>query len=239
MARVRSPNYPVIDLGDAVDKVRRIYESERNHTASRQVLAVAMGYAGITGSSAKMLAALKKYGLLEGRGESLRVSEDALAILLAPTNSDERKQAIERCAFTPELFQRIRSQYDDQMPSRENLRYFLAKQGFSAQGVEAVVTNYAKTLEFLQDNTASVRPGSASHSLELTVPSTPGSAPIVREQPDEELKQEMVEEKLEYRISRSARVELRFHGPVTRESIEKLIKLLEITKDDYPDEIIT
>ena len=45
---------------------------------------------------------------------------------------------------------------------------------------------------------------------------------------------ERAEVKLMWRISQDCGVQIRFEGHVTREALQKLVALLELSKDDYP-----
>ena len=228
-----------------------IYEKEQTHAASRLVLARAIGYAGISGSSAKTLSALRKFGLLEGRGENMRISEDGLAILLAAPDSSERIDAIRKCAFSPELFAELRERYGETLPSDENLNFLLVRKGFSAKGADEVIKNYKETVQFVLENTPrsaqmlpspeqyveeddrievsadSIRHQTVINPLELiNVPDVPGASP-----------QDVASEVLRYRISRNSHASVAFTGPVTKQAVEKLIKLLELSAEDYPDEV--
>ena len=79
MARHRSPNCPTLPFADAIEKGRKVYEKEHTHPAAKLIVAQDLGYKGLSGPSLALLGALRQYGILEGTGEALRVSKDALA----------------------------------------------------------------------------------------------------------------------------------------------------------------
>jgi len=151
MAKPRSPNYPAISLRDALDRVRKVYEKEHTTKASPDVVVKAMGYASLNGASMTILSALKKYGLLEEIGKELKVSGDALTILVDPKESQERIAAIRRAAFTPSLFSELRQQYGDSSPSDENIRSFLLKRGFLQSTVDNAIRAYRDTLALVSE----------------------------------------------------------------------------------------
>lgn len=66
--RSRSPRYPNINLQDAIEKVRVIYQREHIHKVNREVIAKDLGYAGINGASASIISSIKQFGLLESIG---------------------------------------------------------------------------------------------------------------------------------------------------------------------------
>src|SRR4051794_4310429 len=116
MARVRSPNFPVISLPQAIERIEAIYDKEQTLPATRETLAEHLGYSGLNGASIKMISALGKYGLLElvdGRG--FRVSKLAMAIL-HPANDQERSDAVREAAHLPALFQKLTEQFEGGRP---------------------------------------------------------------------------------------------------------------------------
>ena len=60
----RSPNFPVISLKQAVDKVKAIYNKEQLALAQRSAVLKHMGYSSENGASLTVLSALKKYDLI-------------------------------------------------------------------------------------------------------------------------------------------------------------------------------
>lgn len=151
MARVRSPNYPAISLPEAIERVRKVYEKEHTHKADPEVVAKALGYSGLNGASASVMSALKKYGLLEEVGKDLKVSHQALTILVDPKDSLDRANLIRLAAFSPALFSELRAQYGDSVPSDENLRSYLLKRGFAQSSIDAPIRSYRETISFVAD----------------------------------------------------------------------------------------
>ena len=84
----RSPNYPKIGLGEAIDRAKKIYEHAHRSPIDQMTAFTLMGYQGESGPSASTLSALKKFGLLEGRKDNLRLTELALRILEPMGESD-------------------------------------------------------------------------------------------------------------------------------------------------------
>ncbi len=152
--RVRSPNYPTISLPDALDRARRVYNKEHLHKAGAEVICKAMGYTGANGSSLGILSALKKYLLLDEVGKDLKISADALTILVDPQSSPARITAIRKAARAPALFQTLFEEFGETLPSDENLRAYLLKRGFAQSAVDTPIRTYRETLEFVSQETA-------------------------------------------------------------------------------------
>jgi hypothetical protein len=170
MARVRSPNYPSISLPDAIDRVRKVYDREHTHKAAPEVIAKALGYAGVNGSSLGVMSALKKYGLLEDVGKDWKVSADALTILVDPPDSTDRADAIRRAAKAPALFANLLEEYGEKPPSDDNLRAYLLKRGFAQSAVDTPMRAYRETLEYV-----SKLPGTYNAPMERATPTNGGS----------------------------------------------------------------
>jgi hypothetical protein len=149
MARVRSPNFPVMGLPDALNRIDLIYDREQTVPADRETLAEHLGYSGLNGASLKQLSALIKYGLLEDAGDKrLRVSKLAMAIM-HPASEQEKADAIREAAQGPALFRHLEEQFDGQRPSETNLRSWLLRNGFSKSAVDSVIKAYNETMDLV------------------------------------------------------------------------------------------
>lgn len=151
MAKVRSPNYPAISLPKAIELAGKIYHREHTHKTAPEVVAKAIGYSGLNGASLSAISALKKFGLLEEVGKELKISTDALTILVDPKDSAARIEAIKRAAFSPVLFSEFQKQYGETLPSDEALRAFLLKKGFAPNTVDAPIRSYRETVALVTD----------------------------------------------------------------------------------------
>src|SRR5881409_3213015 len=89
MATTRSPRYPNVSLPDAISKAKMIYNKEHMSPLTPQVAAEAMGYSGLNGASLKMISSLKKYSLLEGRGDDVRLTKDAQTLIIEDSSSPD------------------------------------------------------------------------------------------------------------------------------------------------------
>lgn len=149
MARVRSPNFPVISLPEAIERIERIYNKEQTVPAERETLAQHLGYSGMNGASLKVISALGKYGLLEETGDKqFRVSPLAMAIM-HPADEQEKADALMEAASGPALFQRLNAQFEGRRPSDTNLRSWLLRNGFAASAVDSVISSYSETMDLV------------------------------------------------------------------------------------------
>ncbi|MER8657260.1 hypothetical protein [Mesorhizobium sp. M0847] len=157
MSTTRSPNYPAIDLGAAIEAVEPVFLKEKRNKMPRLILAQHLGYGGLNGRALGVIGALRAYGLMEGTGDDTRVSEDAIILLNAPADADERHDAMERCAFRPNLFKELRGRFPD-TPSEGVLKYTLIKMDFTPEAAGKATQNYLATLALVADSPKAYNP---------------------------------------------------------------------------------
>lgn len=166
--RMRSPNYPSTSLREAIDIIGKIFSIERTNAIPREVAALAAGYSGISGRSAKVLADLAMYGLLERAGKSeTRVSRRAVEIL-HPDSPGSKGNAIRDAAYEPELFQRVRERFPDGLPSSAALKSYLLREGFTDAAINQAIRAYLETAEFVEQQNLSesyVKPSVLSEEI--------------------------------------------------------------------------
>lgn len=147
--KTRSPNYPAISLKEAVDRLRVIYETQRRYPATRELLATLMGYKSLNGASATMVSALAKYGLIEGHGDNLRVSEMGQDLILHRKGDPEYTTALRTSAFMPTFFRELRDEYPYGLPGEHAIRATLIKRGFNPKAIDGAIRSYRDTMDFV------------------------------------------------------------------------------------------
>src|ERR1051325_1462458 len=231
----RSPRAPQISLQEALVKVKAVYEKEHTHKANREVIATDMGYRGLSGSSATAIASLRQFGLLEGAGDSMRVSDDATVILELPAGEPERVAAIRKAAFAPPLFAELNDVFGSKLPSDENLRLYLVKKGFNRDTANNLIRTYRDTLSLVKDEAQSYDDDANTDLASIETTHMPlqstAAAPQQRTLPPMAL---AVTEDINYRLTDTCRVRVLFEGTVTQEAINKLMDYLKLGKDAYP-----
>lgn len=146
MGKMRSPNYPAIGLGTAVELIKKLWGKEKKTPVNSSVAATAIGYKGLSGPSRTALAGMKKFGLLDEDNAGLRVSLLAMDILHASSEED-RLVALRKAALQPALFgQMVRTHghaSDDALRS-----YLITKLNFSETGAKVFIEAFRDTIGF-------------------------------------------------------------------------------------------
>ncbi len=192
----RSPNFPSMSLGDAIEATRAVYQREGRSKMPRLSVVKPLGYTSINGRSLSVLGALKAYGLLDGRGDELRITDDGITIISAPQNSRDRQDALTRAFEAPAAFNLLRSQGSDASP--ETLRWHLVKSNFREDAADKLLRVYLDSRELV--NSALPEYGAGSNAdgeaVQSEVPesvitsATPSPVPSVapRAEPDFKIK---------------------------------------------------
>lgn len=139
----RSPNYPQHSLPASVEFARLVYSKEGMGEAPNEIVARALGNESLNGSARVKIASMKQFGLLEGRGEKLRLTDRAFQMLESP-DSEEVSRATAAAAYSPPLFADIHANKPE--ASDEAIVYWLRREkAFSAEGAARAVRAYRET----------------------------------------------------------------------------------------------
>lgn len=162
---IRSPSYPIIPLGDAIERVGKIEKLYRLSQVDREAAAKLIGYSGLSGPANKSLAALAQYGLVEraGKGE-MRVTQRAKAILY-PDSDDEHREQLRSAALEPPLFRELQDRWPNIIPPPDGVASYLSRKGFNQTAIRPAVRAYRDTLLFLEEAGASESHGKEESDL--------------------------------------------------------------------------
>jgi len=186
MAKVRSPNYPTADLSTALELIRPAFKAENRNKMSRAVLAKHMGDKTLHGRALTKLGAVRAYGLIEGSSDELCLSDDAVSVLASPDKANgSYRDALERLALKPPLFQEIKKQFPTTLPSEHNLSYWLVQEHFTQEAAGKAAKSFLTTMRLVSGGTDGYNPSSGEEDepvitqpLAMEVkPRTPSAGP--------------------------------------------------------------
>lgn len=143
----RSPNFPSMPLGDAIEAIKKVHAAEGRSKMPRLSMVKPLGYTSINGRSLSVLGALKAYALIEGRADDLRISHEGFILANAPTDSVEYREAVLTSFRAPPAFQRFTD--EDEGASADTLKWKLQKAGFQADSAERLVRVYRESRELV------------------------------------------------------------------------------------------
>ncbi len=243
----RSPNFPYIPLATALDRAQQYYSGEKRSAAP---FAVAVRHWNMSTSSSAALqtvGALKSYGLMsdEGSGASrkVRLTDLALRILLDPRpESQEKLEFMRQAAKMPAVAAAVYERWPVELPSEANLHHFLV---FDMKFTSATAPKAASII--LKNHTFTGMDESASGGDLVEIDSDreiSDRLPVMNAASNTQVEQPYVsrfmppmspppanhqgEEIANIRVSRNCTIRLIATGPYSRQSIESLVKQLEL-----------
>lgn len=151
----RSPNFPAISLQDAIAKVKVLYEKDRRTSVSLKTVLTHFGFGEkLSGSTARVLSALRQFGLLDEVGGSYKVSEAAYHILSLSEASPDRLKAIQSCAKKPAIYRELLGNYLDGLPSEAAMKdYLILEKKFNPGSVDTFLRVFRLSMEFAKIKT--------------------------------------------------------------------------------------
>lgn len=151
----RSPSYPAIDLGAALQRAEVLYRAERQNAVPVEVAVRHWGYKTLSGRSNSIISALKKYGLIvdsgTGRARKIQVTDNARRIMEHPEQT-ERIALIQKAALLPRIHNDMWQKYgSSNMPSTDAWAWELKEDlDFTDVGATDFIKQYRETVKFAQ-----------------------------------------------------------------------------------------
>lgn len=219
----QSVGYPEIPLRIAIDECAKIYKIVAAKPFN-------IGDAGewITKTLSSMkssTAALRKYGLVAGFNQAMRLTDRALDIVAGTANESVRQSALRAAALEPDIVKKVHAKFSAGLPGRDLIANFLRRDlGFGPNRATK-----AAGIILLNSQYASIAP---------TIAPTEEPAPMERtDSPPEEAASSDLDlfMKGQLALPDSGRYEIHTSRPITKKDIRKIIKALEVELSEYED----
>jgi hypothetical protein len=152
--RVRSPSYPSIDLEEALQRTKVIWEKAKKFFVAATTANTYWGYEAYSSNGFSITAALKKFGLIEEEGNGtqrqIKLTEDAIALVFnPPLDSPEYREKLKEVALKPFIHSELWSRYDGDLPDDAVIeRYLVLERGFNSIYVKPFIKQFKRTIEF-------------------------------------------------------------------------------------------
>ncbi len=236
----RSPNYPQMNITQAIERIKKVYAAEHTHSVPDQSIASALGYSSLNGTSKVVLSALKKFGLLMPSGEGFKISQDAVAIIELLPDDPTRIVALHKAALRPPVFKQLNERYGTDLPSDASLRHYLVGLGFESDAANQVIRFYKETMAFLdtqgpaKDTGPEIEPEAETDKRMPTNNASSSNAAERLNAPQYTTAPSASQ--FRFQVSVDCFAEVSFTAQITQEAIRKLISYLELTMDVYPSQ---
>ena len=148
--RHRSPAYPAVGLRNAVDRLRNLYTKDGKAGAPANLAAIHIGFGKAHGQALSVLAALKKFGLINEVGGRFAPSQRGIEILNLPTGDPRRQRALQEAVLEPSIYRELIEQHRETgWPADDVLASELVTyKQFNPKAVNGFVEDLRDSLEF-------------------------------------------------------------------------------------------
>jgi len=132
-----------------VARVQKLYDADHESGSTIESAATHMGFNKAHGDALSVLAGLKKFGLIEMRGERVVVTKRAVSILLFP-DQDRGKNALREAVLLPQAYRELFNRFKGKkIPSDQTLRSELvADKGFNSKAVDGFLKDFRASLAY-------------------------------------------------------------------------------------------
>lgn len=236
--RTRSPRFPSQNLQDSLRLIKLVYDGVHRSPIDAETAYRLMGFSGKTGTSAKALATLRQYGLIEGMGENTRVTDLALAIL-EPASEEERARSIFTASRRPEVFGSVLERFDQRVPQAdEPIRAYLIRDlGFQKNSSDELIRVMRETLQFAESEQLEVTTSDARGESKATSEASglSQSVPLERQDVTALSGAKLPSQSASIPLTRECHAELSIYGPLNERAIRNLIRAIELLADVWED----
>jgi len=245
--KMRSPNFPALPIEKCIEISKLLFEKYRLSAVAYEVAVKGLNYSPKSSSGLQLLGALTAYGLIEviGAGKEKRIKLSQLAYRIIEdkrTISPERADAIREAALNPSFFRKLKEDFPDNLPPIDALGHDLKfKYEFNPNTVQSFINVFTQTANYAKIYESDII-GEETNTEE--------DSPMIAVTDKDTIKDKafrgaslppvltgMEREIANYPVGRGlkARIIISGDATITAEAIDKLIKLLELNKDDLPE----
>lgn len=147
VVKQRSPNYPAIGLNEAVELVKKAYSKVGRGEFSPLDAAGSWGYGSVSGPVRRKFGALRQYGLVDQKkGDTARVSNRGLTLILRNPASNEYRAALKEAALEPPLFRELHENGKSQAADDALRQYLIVERGFTDDGAQQFINVLRATI---------------------------------------------------------------------------------------------
>jgi len=244
-SKLRSPRYPVIGLREAIEKARAVYQKDGRNKIPKALVAEHMGYGGLNGKSLGIIAAVTKYGLIEGGRDAMWVTIRAVSILERELGDPERIEAVREAASLPDLYKDIQQNFPGPASDAAIRSFLVTKRAFLRESAERLVRSYRETQQLVEEESEGYETGSSEQepeSMEAQSEATSSPTPsgglsfIAKVKGLAAAQVQGTERELTTGLlSKGASYRLIVSGKIGKKEIETLIKKLQIDMELLAD----
>lgn len=147
-AKKRSASYPAFSLQEVVTSTKNLKDRLGDGPYSRDSMAVALGYKGVTGSSSMKIASCVHFGLLDRNGNTYNQSELANRIFNYITD-EERANSLMEAFSRPALYQKLITEYSGKSLPLMLESILIRSHGIQENAAKSAVSTFKESAEYV------------------------------------------------------------------------------------------
>src|SRR5208283_1821517 len=149
----RSPGYPMLSLEEAIQKIKILWEKDRNKTIPIEAAYSHLGYKTMGGYASRVIAAMKKFGLIYEKQNDIILTDEAVDLALHEPSDATYIETVGKLALRPTIYEKLFNEYNGNLPSDATLKVKLIKEyEFNPDKVNGFLSDFRKTIEFAKLN---------------------------------------------------------------------------------------
>jgi hypothetical protein len=234
----RSPGYPMIGLEEAIQRAMILWEKDQNNNIPVEVAYEHLGFKTTAGYAARVIAALKKFGLISERQDDIMLTTEAVDLALHGQNDEHYINTVKILALKPNIYEKIYNECNGNLPLDASLRVKLIRDyEFNASSVDDFIINFRKTLEFAGLTTKTEEDGNKNDmNIEQQGKTPVGKVPVIPPKKPDIEKPAIVAKHYPIPLSKGMTAVIGFETlPVDKKDIEKIKKWLELFADELTE----
>lgn len=147
--RQRSPGYPLIDLKDAIQRAKILWDKDKTSLMPRDVVFEHLGFKFKGGYGARVIASLKHFNLILEKQSDILLTQTAIDLAVLQSTDKQYIETVKKIALKPAIYSKVYSEYNGQLPSDANLKLkLISKYGFNPTRVDDFIAIFRKTISF-------------------------------------------------------------------------------------------
>lgn len=240
-SRLRSPGYPLIDLKEAIEKAKELWNKDKMNPIPREVAAKHLGYENAGGYGGRVIAALKHFDLIYFKEGDIILTDKAMELAVHGPSDKVYQDIVKEIALKPDTYADIFNGFNVSEISDATLKVKLIKDyKFNADKVDKFIRNFRSTIDFAgltkteedrNDNDMDIE----QQDKPLNKPSDVPVIPLRKPHPEKPVIV-IVAKHYPIPLSKGMTALIGFEAlPVDKKDIEKIKKWLELFSDELTE----
>jgi hypothetical protein len=148
----RSPAYPSISLPQAIEKIRDFWRAYTKNIVPRTTALERWGYTVTTGPAARVIAALKQFGLISEEDKGIKLTERGRDLATLPKTDERYKNAANSALHSPTIYKKLLENYGEKLPDDSLLKAALERDhDFNPKSTPGFIKDFRASIAYIDN----------------------------------------------------------------------------------------